>query len=417
MPKCVFDAQLYVMEPTSTEGLEQALLARPFFPSWMAVAKQNADRFSAEFSIREAAWAQWCLEQTVMMTGANERRYPSIVLDGRFHDPRGTAPQVKPHMEIPERVTLQADPQFPARLALFGNGLAFPWWLYPEVTAVKRALFSGSGTDIESIKKVLGDGSASILAHTAAVLRLVSPCWKDINELLIASDQDLLACATESFFKTEVSAVLPEATDLDLRIDFDQRLLEKSAEHTVRRVGVWRISGYSDDDEFSFGVCTPRLTANSQFSDPIFSPPIESPASLLVRCLVLYRIAARILGLGAESAQVLLPKKAADTGGAHLKAVPAKVGAKLPEAPPAAAVHFISVFSKVEDAWAEIRGWADRTGTVLTVSEEGFSRAFNRASRFVERAEEPLREDIDMLLPIGWDKESRVVRILFARGR
>lgn len=405
------------MEPTSTGHLDQALLARPFFPSWMALAKQGLDRFSSDFPAREAAWAQWCLEQAVMMTGANERRYPAVVLDGRFHDPRGTAPQIRPHMEIPERVTLKADEQFPSRLALFGNGLAFPWWLYPEVTAVKRALFSGSGTDISTAKKVLTSESATILAHAVAILRLVSPRWKEINELLIANDQDLLACTTESFFKTEISAILPAAADLDLRVDFDQRLLEKSGEHTVRRVGVWRISGYSDDDEFSFGVCTPRLTANSQFSDPMFEPSVESPASLLVRSLVLYRIAARILGLEAQSAQVLLPKKPIDTGGAHLKAVPAKVGARLPEASPAAAIHFISVFSRVDDAWAELRGWADRTGTVLTVSEEGFHSAFKRAARFVARAEEPLREDIDVLLPIGWDKESRVVRILFARGR
>jgi hypothetical protein len=101
--------------------------------------------------------------------------------------------------------------------------------------------------------------------------------------------------------------------------------------------------------------------------------------------------------------------------GAHLRAIVAKVGAKLPEASVEAAVHFLHTYPSAEEAWEALSEWSVRTGTLLTVSEEGFRDTHRRAQRFIRRAEDPERDDVNVLLPLGWDARSRVVRVSFSR--
>lgn len=50
------------------------------------------------------------------------------------------------------------------------------------------------------------------------------------------------------------------------------------------------------------------------------------------------------------------------------------------------------------------------------MSEDTFSTAFRRAALRVRRAEEPDREDIDLILPLAWDHKGGVVRVTFSRG-
>ena len=60
--------------------------------------------------------------------------------------------------------------------------------------------------------------------------------------------------------------------EFGIEVRFDVKLLERNGAWASRRVGVWQIRGTTvGGDEFSFGVVTPRLTANSLFSDPLFA--------------------------------------------------------------------------------------------------------------------------------------------------
>jgi hypothetical protein len=81
-----------------------------------------------------------------------------------------------------------------------------------------------------------------------------------------------------------------------------------------------------------------------------------------------------------------------------------------------AAVHFIQTYPKAEDAFGALEEWAMRSGSVLTVLKEGHMAAHRRAQRFLRRAEEIERDDIDVLLPIAWDEKNRVVRVTFVRS-
>jgi hypothetical protein len=101
--------------------------------------------------------------------------------------------------------------------------------------------------------------------------------------------------------------------------------------------------------------------------------------------------------------------------------VVARVGDKLPEASVSAAVKFLHAQPDPADAWAALTAWAQaRTAggsgprAVLTVSQEGFAAAHRSALRAVRRAEQPEREDINVILPLAWDSRGRVVRVTFS---
>ena len=79
------------------------------------------------------------------------------------------------------------------------------------------------------------------------------------------------------------------------------------------------------------------------------------------------------------------------------------------------AVHFIQHYPEVADAWEALTILATRQGTILTVTKEGFASSYANAQRFLRRAEDPEREDLNVILPLGWDEKSRVVRFTFSR--
>jgi len=198
-------------------------------------------------------------------------------------------------------------------------------------------------------------------------------------------------------------------------VSYDVRLREKNGVWASRRVGVWQIHGVgSEGERFSFGVLTPRLTANSLFSDRLFDITVESPAALLVRGLLLKRLLDRHLG----GAQTTIEPASSDatTVSSYLRAIPARPGARLPEASAAAAVHFLQTYPDSEAAFNALQAWAHRSGAVITVLKDGFIASHRRAYRFLRRAEELERDDIDVLLPLAWDSHNRVVRLTFVRG-
>jgi hypothetical protein len=404
------------MANTSRE-LQRRLLSTPFVASWVGDARSGADRFDDIWGRRRAAWAQWAIENLVEMAGANDRTYAAILLEGAFHDPKGRGPLVRPHIEIPQWALDAADPYFGARLAIAGNGLAFPWWLAPECVAVKRALLHVRGADPSAIINELSSQRAALAGAVANLSEAAARHWTTIEQLIIAEPDGLSAEATGNFGPDDVAAVLPSARSLQLEVVYDEKLRASAKSWASRRVGVWQLRGVNADGRrCALGVVTPRLTSNSQFRDPLFAPEREAPGALLVRALLLRRLAGSYLGVDVDDVAATPTSVApARSAGMHLRAVPAKVGARLPEASVESAMYFLHTHPEPDQAWAALCEWATRTRTLLTVSEEGFAAAHRRSMRFLRRAEEPERDDVNVVLPLGWDEQNRVVRVSFSR--
>lgn len=370
----------------------------------------------ADMTKRVGGWAAWAVENLTEIVGVSERSYAAINLEGRFYDPKGNGPRVRPHLEIPDRLLNQPWPEFPERLAQMGNGLRFPWWVMSEVTATRRALFNTASGEVVPVFTELNSYAGSIRAAVAALNEIAGPRWETIQELLGSSPDGLSGDATGDFSEEEVGEFFSGGRKLHLSVQYDVKLREKNGNWASRRVGVWQVSGVNTNgDRFSFGVLTPRLTVNSLFADPLFEVGKESPAALLVRGLLLKRIIDRHLGgskvfvSGATGGGVAKPSS-------FLRSVPAKPGSKLPEASLDAAIRFIQAYPDPEAAFDAVEEWARRSGAVVTVLREGFVAAHRRAGRFLKRAEEIERDDVDVLLPLAWDDKNRVVRLTFVRG-
>ena len=396
----------------SDRGIKSTLFPTPFFSSFIGKARPG-ERFSGDLETRAASWTSWALNNAVEMSGFTDRSYPALVLDGRFYDPRGTGPSVKPHLEISQRVLGHADKEFPYRLALIGNGLAFPWWVISEVKATRRALFT-SGGSIEEAVSVLGPAQAPLVTALESLMAVASPQWNVIEGLLVTRDDGLSGDATGDFSVDEVARYFPAGAALHLRVNYDGALASENKRWAARRVGVWQVSGISKGESFSFGVLTPRLTRNSLFHDSLFSPATESPASLLVRGLLLERLVREHLN-DEVSIEVGEAKSTEVVVGPKLRTIVAQVGQNQPKASVESAVYFIQQYPAGEDAWEALTDLATRQGTILTTTKEGFLASYANAQRYVRRAEEPERDDLDVILPLGWDSKGRVVRFTFSR--
>jgi hypothetical protein len=396
----------------NTREAQQRLLTTPFVASWIGRAR-NGDRFDPDPGRRSSAWAHWAVTNLVELTGAADRTYAALLLEGRFHDPKGIGPLVKPHIEV-QRLLDTGDAEFPERLAQAGNGLMFPWWVVAEVTALKRVMCGGPRGELRDFLDVLNQRRVALCDTLVDLGRQAAPAWSAIEDLLISSPDGLIAEATGNFSPAEVASFLPAAGVFDVSVTYDAKLRETSKQWASRRVGVWQIQGTNSDGErFSFGVVTPRLTASSQFQDHLFVAEREAPGALLVRGLLLRRLLQQHMGGG--SFQVRDTATGAKVPGSYLRAVVAQVGAKLPEASLESAAQFVRTYPDADAAWQVLSAWGERTKSVLTVREEGFREAHRRIQRFIKRAEEPERDDINVLLPLAWDAQSRVVRVTFSR--
>lgn len=405
---------------SAARSAQERLITTPFVASFIGAAR-NGDLYDRDQQRRAAAWATWAI--TALGEASNGMRtYPVLKLTGSFYDPYGNGPKIHPHLEIPVRVLRRADPEFPSRLAQIGNGLAFPYWVYSEVTAVRRALFNTPDGPVGELCELLNERRASLQTGLESVSKAAAPRWSEVTALIMSDPDGLSTDATGDFTEDEVSSYLPAAADLHLRVAYDERLRTKSGAMASRRVGVWQISGRTDGgDDFALGVITPRLTVNSLFKDMLFAPERESPAALLVRTLLLRRVLNRHLGAsyggqvgGPDPGTVVAPRKP----GAYLRAVVSQPGHKLPEASVEAAAGLIEAYPDPEAAWAALDRWSGR-GYLLTVTREGFLAAHRSVSRSLARVEDVDRGAIDCLLPLAWDVregKARVVRVTFTRS-
>jgi len=393
--------------------IQAKLLPSAFFSSFVGRSRPG-DLHSDNPSVRAAAWASWAISAVTEMSGMTDRSYAAFVLDGKFYDPKGTGPQVRPHLEIPARRLAKGDVEFPDRLALMGNALSFPWWVLSEVTAVRRALFNTPDTSIAEVRDLFNASAEPLRVALGEIVAAVTPKWSIIESLLVQAGEDLAWDAAGDFSVAEVAEYFPAGAGLCLEVSYDAKLRDKNRQWSARRVGVWQISGIdSAGERFSLGVVTPRLTASSLFKDPLFDPATESSAALLVRGLLLKRLASNHLK-NAQDWQVGEPENHDEAPKPRLRTIVAQPGKKLPEASLAAAVHFLQSYPEAEEAYDALEKYAKRTGALLTIAKEGFCAAHRNALRYLRRAEDPEREDVNIVLPLGWDEKSRVVRFTFS---
>ena len=393
--------------------IQARLLPSPFFSSFVGRARPGS-LHSSVLPERASAWAAWAVSSLTEMSGMTERSYAALVLDGRFYDPKGNGPQIRPHLEIPARRITKADPEFPDRMALMGNALSFPWWVLSEVIAIRRALFNTPDTSIAELLELMGSHGEVLAAALADVTKSVAPRWGVIEGLLVAGDEDLGRDAAGDFSAAEVAEYFPAGASMHLEVSYDVKMREQNRQWAARRVGVWQLSGIDAAGErFSIGVLTPRLTANSLFKDALFNPADESPAALLIRGLLLRRLAEKHLGRS-RGWQVAEPELEVEVIKARLRTIVAQPGKKLPEASLAAAVHFLQSYPDSDSAFDALEKFAKRTGALLTVTRDGFCASHRNALRYLRRAEDPERDDVNVVLPLGWDEKSRVVRFTFS---
>lgn len=396
-----------------------ALAATQFVASWIGRARPG-DPYDVDPARRAAAWAHWMFTSMSPMTGMSDRPYVGLVLPGQFYDPKGTGPKVRPHLEIPAHLFERTDQQFPDRLAQMGNGLLFPWWLVPEVLAARRALFSVPRMSPADLIDTLNQRRVSLLIALTQLRESAANIWPAVEEHLISEPAKLGPLAAGPFSTEQIATFWAPAADLGLRVEFDDKLAEKAGTWVSRRVGVWRLVCENDAGTAVLGTITPRLTRSSLFTDPLFDPATEAPAAMLVRGLVLRRVLGAFdPAAGNTAVPALDPKPRAP--GAGLRAVVARVGDKLPVASTAAAVRFLRAYPDPSDAWEALSAWASARGTaeeprqaVLTVSRDGFSAAHRSALRAIQRAEDPDRDDINVVLPLAWDASNRIVRVTYA---
>lgn len=401
------------------------LMRSSWVRSWIGQARPG-DVTDPDPQRRSAAWANWAGSALVEVSNG-KRTYPALRLPGDFYDPRGDGPRTHPHLEVPAKVFRSTDDEFPTRLAQAGCGLHFSFWLYSEVTAVRRALFNTEPGPIGEFTELLDERRGALRDGLSVLSRYAAPNWGEIASKIIADPDGLAPDACDDFSAEEVASWLPAAAEFGIEVRFDVKLLERNGAWASRRVGVWQIRGTTvGGDEFSFGVVTPRLTANSLFSDPLFAAEHEAPAAALVRSLVLRRIIDRHLGggrlvrhrIGDPVPEVRTESDRPRSVG-HLQAVVSQPGQKNAEASLSAAMGFLAAYPDPDAAWDALCRWADR-GFILTVTPHGFRAAHRNASRARRRAEEPSREDIDLLLPLAWDNReghAQVVRVTWNRGR
>lgn len=350
------------------------------------------------------------------MTGHADRPYTALQLPGRFYTPTGRAPTCAPHLEISARTFTSPDPAFPDRLALAGNGLHFPWWVTAEVLAVKRCVLAPGAGDIGPLVDVLTPRRAALAAALRPLVDAAASRWEDLERLHQGQPKDLSATVTAPFSADEVSAYLPAARDLGLSVEFDSRLADSARGWASRRVGVWQVRGQGPGGAYSLGVLTPRLTRSSTLTDPLFDPDKEAAAALLVRGLLLTRVLRQHLS---HDAATIVTDPAPPPA---LRIAVARPGEAVPRASVASAVAFLQRYPDPASAWQVLTEWAHGIGgapprAVLTVGVEQFTAAHKAAARAVRRAEEPVRDDIDTILPLAWDNQNRVVRLTYARTR
>lgn len=388
--------------------MSSEILTSPFVASWLAKARKGT-LTQPDHKQRTGAWAQWAPENISKMSGHSDRSYYALLLPGSFYDPNNTAVPTRPHLEIPTGLWYSEDYLFPDRLALTGNGLLFPSWLFSEVLATKRALLSPPRGDITALIKLLVEYREDILTAALTARKALKQNWNSVETSLISTPQNLTDKIIPGFSTTEIAKLFPQAKNLKLSVQYDQKLATFSKDKTSRRIGIWQLKGVCNNEPFTQAVITPRLTKSSLFNDPLFTPSTESVASLLVQALLHAKLASLEFYPIKAIKPVVKPR---------LRAIPARAGEKMPQASLEAASRFIQTYPDAALAWETLTTWAAKrtsgTETILTITEPNFKKAHKNVAKALRTAQTPDRTDVNVLLPLAWENRTRVVRVTYA---
>lgn len=400
-------------------------MVTPFVQSWLPAARSGVSLYDPEYKMRRSAWAHWGVTQLVQLLGVNQRQYTALQLPGKFYSKSGFEPSSAPHIELSKSLMGTVNANFADRLALAGNTLLSPWWIVPEALAVRKVLLASCESDISEIIQILDRDRVKIVRAATSLIQTVKPLWYQIQTLITVNPGTATGIITSPITSEEVAEYIPAFASFNTQITFDQKLKDSAGSLACRRIGVWRLQGVDPKSakEFSIGVITPRLTINSQFNDPDYLPEAESTLALVVRSIVIRRLAVLHLGLSkSELATVSLPEpvviKHQEKAGTapHLRASVAQPGFKLPQASILAVTNFLQHYKSSDKAWEAIVAWAQETSSTPTVSQDQFRVSYLAATLSISRAEQPERDDVDTILPICWDAKSRVIRLTYSKN-
>jgi len=380
------------------------VISTPFFSSFIGKCVEG-DIYAREHAIRSQAVGYWMLNSLTRFTGQDSREYIGIQLPGEFYDPLGFGKALKPHIEIPESILKKSDANFLDKLTLLGSGLHFKWWILPEVLSIRRALFrESSGTVLDFIKAV--EPSRDDLVNTIRSQQdKLRDNWGYIAEEIAIKSKDFALEVFGVINSNEILTYLPIDISQNLKIRLEKKVDGEDITKTARRVNAWVIEGAS----FKCAAITPRLTYGSIFKDEVFSLEKESIAALLVRGLVINRVSKRF-NLGEE--KVLIQPTALST---HLRAIPAKIGQKIPEASFTSAIRFVTDYQEPAIAWSRLEEWA-RESYILTISKEVFYKSFLEIAKRIDKMEELDQDGVNNVLPLAWSKSGKITRVSYSRN-
>jgi hypothetical protein len=229
--------------------------------------------------------------------------------------------------------------------------------------------------------------------------------WGYIAEEIAIKSKDFALEVFGVINSNEISTYLPIDISQNLKIRLEKKVDGEDITKTARRVNAWVIEGAS----FKCAAITPRLTYGSIFKDEVFSLEKESIAALLVRGLVINRVSKRF-NLGEE--KVLIQPTALST---HLRAIPAKIGQKIPEASFTSAIRFVTDYQEPAIAWSRLEEWA-RESYILTISKEVFYKSFLEIAKRIDKMEELDQDDVNNVLPLAWSKSGKITRVSYSRN-
>lgn len=386
------------------DNLQVDLIKTTFVNSFIGMCVEGNIN-SATHRERAQALGSWCVRSLGYFTGIKERGYIAIKLPGEFYDPKGIGGNIKPHLELSEKILKSSDPQFPDRLAILGSGIEFKWWVLPEIYAIKRVLLKDGFGDVRSFAISLENHREGLLKALNTQSARMQSVWGKVSEEIVIDPQGFGDYLYAPFSAQEINSYFPSKISETLSISLDEKLRDDDRTRTARRVGVWLIKG----GDFAVGCITPRLTFSSNFVDNVFKPEGESSTALLIRGLVMNRLSNRYLG---NSKVAVVVNKPLNT---HLKKLPAKIGQKIPESSVLSGVRFVTDFPDPLNAWSKLSSWCSDE-LIITVSYDSFAKSHSKILNKISKIEEVEQDDINNVLPLVWSPAGKIIRVSYSRN-
>lgn len=390
------------------------LLANEWVRSFIALAHKGDIR-SPDNVEKTQATAYWIVKSLSEKIGGGDRRYIAINLDGRYYD-QDKKIDIKPHIEVPKSVINKADELFPRKIVQSGLSLHSPLWVYQEIRTLKNNIFSESNSDTKHVLNLLDDRMESLRNLLKKATSDLSQYWSVIEGLQIIKPQELSETISKKYTTQEIAHIINLSDEFEVEITHTGEGLDTNTEFLSRRIGVWCVNVYNKHTRLNNKICvaTPRLTYNSMFNDPNYSPSSESPAASLVRTLLIYRLFDTYLKFAKiEKNKAVTGSKNSKHPNPTFKIIQAQPGQKMPEPSLESIINLVQTYQTYTQAYNILKSWAS-TRCVLTISEEEFKKAYLYVQDRIRKAETIDKSKAVDILPIAW-KDGKVVRVTFSK--